>query len=166
MAVGFPSGGDPGATSVKQLLSELVEWADGRKDRPMVTLNFNDLSQFGNTVDIVARHSAGFDAAFFGLNTERNRELVTDIQRVAESSGKLMVVTLGKHGAVAFKGEEMFESPAIVVPQDDITDTTGAGDAFLGAFLVTYMQTNGDIQASLSSGNHFGAQKIQIRGAY
>lgn len=40
------------------------------------------------------------------------------------------VITLGANGAVATKGGESFHSPA---PSTSVVDTTGAGDAFVGA---------------------------------
>ncbi len=49
------------------------------------------------------------------------------------SEGKLVVVTLGEHGANLFKGEEIVHVPA--VPPIEIGDPTGVGDAFRGGFL-------------------------------
>jgi ribokinase len=45
---------------------------------------------------------------------------------------RLAVVTDGERGATAFDGEETFVAPALPV---DVRDTTGAGDAFVGAFV-------------------------------
>lgn len=44
-----------------------------------------------------------------------------------------VVITLGRHGCVALDGGQLIELDAYRVP---VTDTTGAGDAFVGAFAV------------------------------
>ncbi|GAB4307328.1 MAG: ribokinase [Promethearchaeota archaeon] len=45
--------------------------------------------------------------------------------------GRVVVVTLGDRGAVACAGGELWQVPALEV---EVVDTTGAGDAFVGAF--------------------------------
>ena len=44
-----------------------------------------------------------------------------------------VAVTLGARGAMAFDADQVWEIPAMAV---DVIDTTGAGDAFAGAFAV------------------------------
>ncbi len=46
---------------------------------------------------------------------------------------RAVAVTLGGDGALAFDAEQIYRSPAIPV---EVVDTTGAGDAFAGAFAV------------------------------
>jgi ribokinase len=54
------------------------------------------------------------------------------IKAAAAKSGAKLIVTLGSAGAViAIPGEELISIPA---PEAKVVDTTGAGDAFLGAF--------------------------------
>jgi sugar/nucleoside kinase (ribokinase family) len=53
------------------------------------------------------------------------------LARLAGGRARMAVVTLGARGARARSGGEMFEQAAIRV---DAVDTTGAGDAFRGAF--------------------------------
>ncbi|MEY2731670.1 MAG: ribokinase [Candidatus Limnocylindrus sp.] len=54
------------------------------------------------------------------------------IKAAATTSGTKLIVTLGSAGAViAIPGEELVNIPA---PEAKVVDTTGAGDAFLGAF--------------------------------
>jgi len=54
------------------------------------------------------------------------------IKAAAAKSGAKLIVTLGSAGAViAIPGEELINIPA---PEAKVIDTTGAGDAFLGAF--------------------------------
>jgi fructoselysine 6-kinase len=134
--------------------------------RPIVVVNFGDLSELGRSTKIVEDHLDDFDVAFFGLNSNSDSGYITKIKKIANNTGKLMVVTLGDHGAIAFRGRENYESPSEHVDPKTVIDTTGAGDAFLAAFTVTYLKTDGDIMASLSAGNHLSAKKIQMLGAY
>ena len=43
-------------------------------------------------------------------------------------------------------------------------DTTGAGDAFIGTFLVEWVQSRGNIQRSLRAGCIGGALAVQMTG--
>jgi adenosine kinase len=52
------------------------------------------------------------------------------------SRGKLLVVTLGEHGANLFQGDDVVHVPAVAPIQ--IGDPTGIGDAFRGGFLRGY----------------------------
>jgi fructoselysine 6-kinase len=133
--------------------------------RPIVVVNFGDLSELGKSTQIVENHLDDFDIAFFGLNTNRDTRYITQIQNIANKTGKLMIVTLGKDGAIAFDGSKTVKSPAKIVNSKNIKDTTGAGDAFLAGFLVEYLKKN-DIQTSLVRGNEIAGEKIQILGAY
>lgn len=65
----------------------------------------------------------------------------------------LVVVKLGRKGAIAQRGKERFTSPAKLV---HAVDTVGAGDSFDAGFLHEYVRGN-DLAACLASGNLAGA---------
>jgi sugar/nucleoside kinase (ribokinase family) len=65
----------------------------------------------------------------------------------------LLVVKLGRQGALAQRGNERFVSPALLV---DAVDPVGAGDSFDAGFLHQYLR-GGDLPACLASGNTAGA---------
>ena len=69
---------------------------------------------------VVAR-AAGFDA-----DTP-----VASGRALSAGGARAVVVTLGGEGAVAFKGGKAWHVPALRL--DNVVDTTGAGDAFVGA---------------------------------
>lgn len=77
------------------------------------------------------------------------------------ASGVIMVVTLGAGGSVAFGGERIVQ-PAMPVPK--VVDTTGAGDAFQAAFLVSFVAQR-DIAAALRGGAASAATAIVQLGA-
>jgi sugar/nucleoside kinase (ribokinase family) len=65
----------------------------------------------------------------------------------------LVVVKLGREGAMAQRGTERFTSPALRV---DAVDAVGAGDSFDAGFLHEYVR-GADLQTCLASGNRAGA---------
>jgi sugar/nucleoside kinase (ribokinase family) len=149
----------------KHLLSELSLWSEAVKMKPFLVVNFDDLSQFDHSLNIVKNNLNGIDAGFFGLDKEEDKKRIQELRKLAKDTGKLMVVTLGKSGAIAFDGNTKYEAPARHINPAAIKDTTGAGDAFLAGFIVQYMKSY-DILSSLVAGNRIAAQKIQILGAY
>jgi sugar/nucleoside kinase (ribokinase family) len=65
----------------------------------------------------------------------------------------LVVVKVGRQGAVAQRGAERFTSP----PQEVVAvDTVGAGDSFDAGFLHQYVR-GADLETCLASGNLAGA---------
>ena len=65
----------------------------------------------------------------------------------------LLVVKMGRQGAIAQRGSERFTSPAKLV---DAVDPVGAGDSFDAGFLHEYVR-GADIPTCLGSGNLAGA---------
>lgn len=79
-----------------------------------------------------------------------------DLETAIETLAKLvplLVVKLGRHGALAQRGNERFVSPALQV---DAIDPVGAGDSFDAGFLHQYLR-GADLAACLASGNLAGA---------
>jgi ribokinase len=76
--------------------------------------------------------------------------------------GRAVVVTLGAKGAVLF---EPHRPPLDAAPpQVDVVDTTGAGDAFTGAFAARWA-TSGDMGSALAWGVAAGALACTRKGA-
>ncbi len=73
---------------------------------------------------------------------------------------KAVIVTLGGDGALLVQGERTVHVPAIPVTP---ADTTGAGDAFIGAFAQAYAATR-DIEASMRQGARYAADSITRPG--
>jgi sugar/nucleoside kinase (ribokinase family) len=79
-------------------------------------------------------------------------DLETAVTKLAELV-PLVVVKLGRQGAMAQRGTERFVSPALRV---DAVDAVGAGDSFDAGFLHQYVR-GADLPACLAAGNLAGA---------
>lgn len=74
---------------------------------------------------------------------------------------RLAVVTLGGRGLVAQMGNRRWR---VLAPQVDVVDTTGAGDAFVGA-LAAALDRGAEIERALREGTAAGALACQATGA-
>jgi len=79
-------------------------------------------------------------------------DLETAVKKLA-AMVPLVVVKLGREGAMAQRGSERFTSPAFRV---DAVDAVGAGDSFDAGFLHAYVR-GADLTACLAAGNLAGA---------
>ena len=89
---------------------------------------------------------------------------VGDAMLVAQellSGSKSVVITLGGEGVVVATADGVVHSPAEKV---DVVDTTGAGDAFVGA-LAASLALGSDLHAAVARGTAAGALAVQHLGA-
>ena len=91
-----------------------------------------------------------------------NAKKFKDVIEFAKKSKKLIVITRGEKGAIAIKGENIFECPA--KKNLKIVDLTGAGDLFAGGFLDGYVNGKSIIEC-LEKGTEMSSKIIQIIGA-
>jgi fructoselysine 6-kinase len=99
---------------------------------------------------------------FFGLNIS-DAVMIDAISARAQEHNKLLVVTLGPDGSIAFRGGERFECPA--APVDRVVDTTGAGDAYAAGFLSRWCHGAG-IQSSMEHGAAVAADVVTRLGSH
>lgn len=95
----------------------------------------------------------GSDSLDTAIDTMRARMRVSNLRSVA--------ITFGSEGALAFDVEHLFRTPAVAV---DAVDSTGAGDAFAGAFGVG-LACRLDLPAALELANCVAAVSVQSLGA-
>lgn len=126
----------------------------------ITAVDFADFAQHPD-FSLLDKYLDFIDIGFFGFTAE-DEELLDEIERRAETHGKLLVVTLGPDGSIAFHGKDTFSCAAVAV--DEVVDTTGAGDAFAAGFLSQYCYGE-DVSASLRKGASLAAGVIQRIGA-
>ena len=85
-----------------------------------------------------------------------------EVINFSKQLGKLIVLTRGKNGAIAIKGNEVFECG--VEKNLKIVDLTGAGDLFAAGFLHGHIN-NLSIKESLEKGTEMSSKVIQQIGA-
>lgn len=146
----------------KHILDDLVFWKSKRTENhsPLV-INFGDLKEFDGNLDIVKQYNDLADILIFGLNPKENASLISTIGGLKREN-QLCIVTLGKDGSVAWKGDQKYSADAL---ETNVVDTTGAGDAYLAGFITEYLQS-GDVQTALTKGAEVAARVIGKIGAY
>lgn len=118
------------------------------------------------------RIEALFDIAFLdrevaatvaNLDPEEDEALVGAIDGIVQRKGRgLTVLTLGRAGAVLLRRGR---APVAVEGEAvEVVDTTGAGDAFAGVFLASWL-TDEDAEAALRRANHAAALSTTALGA-
>ncbi len=107
---------------------------------------------------VVNEIEAAMIAAKHGLSHDDPRAAASAL---ADIAGTTVVVTLGSRGAVAFSGKQGWEIGAIPIKP---VDTTGAGDAFVGAFAAA-LDEGADLPTALRWGSTAGALACLIAGA-
>jgi sugar/nucleoside kinase (ribokinase family) len=85
-----------------------------------------------------------------------------EVINFSKQLGKLIVVTRGESGAIAIKGEEVFECG--IQKSLKIVDLTGAGDLFAAGFLHGHVN-NLSIKECLEKGTEMSSKVIQQIGA-
>lgn len=121
-------------------------------------------------VDIIIGNET--EAATFA--TEQNLG-VTDLKEVAmktaelprrkgkENCSRIVIITQGQDPVILCKDGEVTEIPAIAIPADQIVDTNGAGDAFVGGFLAM-LQDSRPIEECIKCGIWAATEIIQQNG--
>ncbi len=126
----------------------------------LTAVDFADFAQHPD-FDLLDKYLDAIDVGFFGLSSD-DEHLIDVIEEKADANNKLLVVTLGADGSIAFRGGDTFSCAAI--PVGEVLDTTGAGDAFAAGFLSQYCYGR-NIKASLNKGAALAAEIIQHVGA-
>lgn len=124
-------------------------------------VDFGDLADVTGGVGIVERYLDRFHVGFFGL-TPADAGVIDDLERLARRGDRLLVVTLGADGSLAFGRER---TTCAAVPVQRVVDTTGAGDAFAAGFLREYCKSR-RVPESLAGGARIAADVVQRLGAF
>lgn len=106
-------------------------------------------------VDIV-KPSEDDAERLFGVDTPRNQ-----VQKFLELGAKLVIMTLGKEGAIVSNGDEWLQFPSLAT---EVEDTTGAGDAFWSGFYSALIKGY-SLKESLKLGFAVSAFKLKYTGA-
>jgi len=76
---------------------------------------------------------------------------------------RIGIFTQGAEPTVVFKDNKTKEYPVLPIAPENIVDTNGAGDAFVGGFLAEYVLGK-DIETCVNNGMHAAHMIIQVSG--
>lgn len=113
------------------------------------------------TSDFVDRTIGYVDIAFFSLPEEAGQDMHQLAKQMKRRGPRLVVVTHGLSGSVAFDGEFYFQ-PAYPVK---VVDTLGAGDAFIGTFLANWIDKK-EIPQSMKAAAQVASQTCSHFGGW
>ncbi len=102
------------------------------------------------------------DIAFFSGQKYSWEEAPDLLQHFHDIGGKLLVMTFGQRGSIAFDGQNFHIQPSVPIR---VVDTMGAGDAFQAGF-VTCIMSGGSVQQALLMGAMCGAQACTEFGGF
>jgi sugar/nucleoside kinase (ribokinase family) len=90
---------------------------------------------------------------------------VFDAGRSLASHGCLTVVTCGRNGVVAFRGDDLWRAELADPKTINVVDTTGAGDCFDAGFVRAW-QLGWSIEKCLEIGMRCGRANVQAAGGF
>jgi len=158
-------------TNRERLLHFAKKWA---KTGCVVAFDPNYRPPLWSSIDEARQWvDAAWEVTTIGLPTLNDDQQLFGIESAAQSIEKLCslgvalgAVKLGKAGCMAFDGNNSigFKVPAPKIDVSKTIDTTGAGDAFNGAFIASYLQHK-DCEAASKTGVNRAAEAVQHFGA-
>jgi ribokinase len=107
---------------------------------------------------VVNEHEAAF---LLGEKVEGVERALSAAPELLELGPKSAVITLGKEGAVFSDGDSTSHVPS---PEVEVVDTTGAGDAFVGA-LASRLARDASLQDAVAYAARAGAAAVTKEGA-
>lgn len=107
---------------------------------------------------LMVKHAQRIDLGIISGGEEQ----LAQAREIVKNHGAFIIVTLGAEGSIALRPGEEIHQPAL--PVDEVVDTTGCGDAFLGAFIAAYYG-GADVQSALLKGAEAGAETLGRVGA-
>lgn len=152
---------------VRQTIEKVIEEAKGQGTyicfdpnyHPMIWKKGEDGVEYVKSIvakaDIV-KPSEDDAERLFGKDTPDNQ-----IQKFLQLGAKLVIMTLGKDGAIVSNGEETIRFETMAT---EVVDTTGAGDAFWSG-LYTALIKGYTLRESLQLGFAVSAYKLKYTGA-
>lgn len=85
--------------------------------------------------------------------------------KVNDKRPRIAIITQGADPTIVAEGGNITEYPVVPMNPEDIVDTNGAGDAFVGGFLSQYFN-NKSIEESIKAGNFAASHILKNTGAH
>lgn len=147
-------------TPIAQLLKKLSTF---NLPNTLKAADFDGETLYTGKTSVLDTHIKNLDMVIKSLDRDDTSEMEYIKSLAQKHPQKYFLVLLGEKGSSVYHNKKTFHQPSIR-PTKPIVDTNGAGDNFIGTFLVTFKQTD-DIQKAMFEGakkaseslTHFGA---------
>jgi len=103
------------------------------------------------------------DIAFLSRPNISLQEAKKIIKEIFGYNLYVLIITRGNKGSLAYDGKNIYVQPAL--PVNNIIDTLGAGDSFIGSFLASQLK-NQTIEKSLQEAACYASKTCQHLGAW
>ncbi len=132
-----------------------------------VSFDFSDDASEGYICSV----APGVEYAFISRGQQSEDAIKAELLTIDGYGPKICVATMGERGAIALYQGQFYKQQA--QPLENVTDTMGAGDSFIAAFLLELCSqgeknvlSGSDIQKSLLAGVEFAAKTCSLPGAF
>ena len=95
-------------------------------------------------------------------HAEIHPDIVSILNELKSTKGKIIVITDGKRGVYAYDGKKYYKAPEFPAK---VVSTLGAGDAFASTFVATMERSDWDVRKSLAYASVNAASVVENFGA-
>lgn len=139
---------------------EILHCVQDDDKRPFTIADFAGGSQYSVAIEEIEKYAKSLDMIVRSVDPNNKKEL-DFLKYLAKKYKKMVLASLGQKGSIFFtQDKEYFQQ----VMKTNVTDTTGAGDAYIAHFIVTYLQTK-NIQEAMQRATQAASQTITHLGA-
>ena len=147
-------------TAIKPLKLILKKFCQMNLPGVLKSADFDGDTPYSFSIQDIPQYLPGLNLVSKSLSPS-NTSSLNFLKNLAIKQNKMILVTLGSRGSQVFTKNKDFFQPAI---KTKAADTTGAGDAYLAAFIIHYLKTK-NIQNAMAAATQAAAQKITRLGA-
>ena len=98
-----------------------------------------------------------------GISTAECAQRAARLPKASGAHPRIVVFTQGKDPTCVAHNGTLTQYPVPLLSKDNIVDTNGAGDSFVGGFLSQFVQGK-DLETCVKAGNYAARQIIQRSG--
>ena len=122
--------------------------------------DFGGTSPFTTTIETIKKYVHGLDVFVKSIEST-DRDSLGFLRTLSKKENKIAIVLMGKAGSIVYDNGKQFTHRALKVRA---VDTTGAGDAYIAHFLVTYFKTK-SIPQAMEQGTKAASRVVTQWGA-
>ena len=134
-------------TFFKPLQKLFDDFSQTRLNHTLKVADFAGSSIYSCHTSLISRYINNFDVVVKSLDSKNISDLFALEELSLQNTEKVVLALLGEKGSVAFFNGKRFVQPSTKVK---VIDATGAGDAYMAQFLVSYLAKRNIPQAMLA----------------